>query len=121
MVHIQNATLAGGVAMGSSADFACGPAYALLVGSVAGLVSTLGYQYLQEMIVDNLGIHDTCGINNLHGMPGILGALFSVVIGNLVVVPNFSTTLQLAALGITLATSLIGGYVTGMVIDNMPG
>lgn len=45
-VHVQNATLAGGVAMGSSANLITTPYGALIVGSVAGIVSTLGYVYL---------------------------------------------------------------------------
>lgn len=28
------------------------------------------------MILKHLRIHDTCGVHNLHGMPGVLAALF---------------------------------------------
>ena len=46
-VHIQNATLAGGVAMGASADLIVYPFGALLIGSSAAVVSTLGFRFLQ--------------------------------------------------------------------------
>ena len=46
MEHVQNATLAGGVAIGASADMMLRPWAALTIGSVAGLISTLGYKYL---------------------------------------------------------------------------
>lgn len=46
MVDIQNATLAGGVAVGSSADLVIGPPFALLIGLAAGIVSTMGYVYI---------------------------------------------------------------------------
>ena len=45
MVHIQNATLAGGVAIGSAANLSFTPAGAVFVGIVAGIVSTAGYRY----------------------------------------------------------------------------
>ena len=45
-VHIQNSTLAGGVAIGTSADLMTQPFGALLVGTIAGVVSVLGYYYL---------------------------------------------------------------------------
>lgn len=45
-MHIQNATLAGGVAVGTCADMNIGPFGAMLIGFVAGIVSTLGFKYL---------------------------------------------------------------------------
>uniref|UniRef100_A0A4X2K452 Ammonium transporter Rh type A n=1 Tax=Vombatus ursinus TaxID=29139 RepID=A0A4X2K452_VOMUR len=46
MVHIQNATLAGGVAVGTCADMAIQPYGAMVIGSIAGIVSVLGFKFL---------------------------------------------------------------------------
>ena len=51
MEHIQNATLAGGVAMGTSADMMVQPLGALLIGFSAGLLSTAGYAYIKVSII----------------------------------------------------------------------
>uniref|UniRef100_A0A8C8MK08 Ammonium transporter Rh type A n=1 Tax=Oncorhynchus tshawytscha TaxID=74940 RepID=A0A8C8MK08_ONCTS len=79
MVHIQNATLAGGVAVGTCADMDIGPFGAMIIGFVAGIVSTLGFKFLTPILASNLGIQDTCGVHNLHGMPGILGGIAGIV------------------------------------------
>eukprot|EP00118_Oscarella_pearsei_P018577 m.190935 g.190935 ORF g.190935 m.190935 type:complete len:504 (+) comp39439_c2_seq3:210-1721(+) len=78
MVHVQNATLAGGVAIGNMADLMVEPWGAALVGVVAGTVSVLGYAFLQPAIT-KWKIHDTCGVHNLHGIPGIIGAIGAMV------------------------------------------
>ena len=138
MVDIQNATLAGGVAVGSSADLVIAPWGSLLIGLVAGLVSVLGYVFLSPKL-EKFGIYDTCGVNNLHGIPGIIGGLggfisASVADKNLygenisVVFPGRDggrTALeqglfQLAALVTTLAISILGGIFTGLIVKRIP-
>lgn len=46
MVHVQNSTLAGGVAVGSVCNMLIGPHGAILIGMLAGILSVLGYRYL---------------------------------------------------------------------------
>ncbi|GFR83667.1 ammonium transporter Rh type C [Elysia marginata] len=75
MVHIQNATLAGGVAVGAAASMPMEPYGAMLVGCVAGAISVVGYKIITPKMSQALKIHDTCGVHNLHGMPGVLAAV----------------------------------------------
>merc|ERR1712048_701828 len=76
-VPIQNATLAGGVSIGATANLFKdhGAFGAILVGMLAGAISCVGF--CRPLIS---GDYDTCGINNLHGMPGIFGGLVSVAL-----------------------------------------
>lgn len=79
MVHIQNATLAGGVAMGTASEFMITPYGSLIVGFCSGIVSTLGYVFLTPFMEKTLKIQDTCGIHNLHAMPGVIGGIVGAV------------------------------------------
>ena len=134
IIHIQNATLAGGVAVGAVADKDIGIFGAMIIGSVAGTISTLGYKYLLE-VLKNLRIHDTCGVHNLHGMPGVLSALATIVIsampskslyhenltdrclsGGLNRTPGAQAGYQCAGLLLTLGMSIVGGLLTGMFL-----
>ena len=45
-VHVQNATLAGGVAVGTLANMFIAPWGALLIGFLAGIISVIGYKYV---------------------------------------------------------------------------
>lgn len=138
MVDIQNATLAGGVAIGSSADLPIGPGFALLIGALSGIISVLGYTKLQSWLERSLGIYDTCGIANLHGIPGILGGLASVFaalslnhslflesIDHLIAesIVDRSSKLQaayqLAFLISTVSISSISGYFCGWIVKRV--
>ncbi|XP_046907432.1 ammonium transporter Rh type C-like 2 [Hypomesus transpacificus] len=79
MVHIQNSTLAGGVAVGTAAEFMLMPYGSLIVGFCCGVISTLGYIYLSPFLEKTLKIQDTCGVHNLHAMPGVIGGIVGAI------------------------------------------
>ncbi|XP_025270676.1 ammonium transporter Rh type B isoform X3 [Camponotus floridanus] len=93
MVHVQNSTLAGGVAIGTAAGMMCEPVGALIIGALSGVISVLGYKYLTPIMQKRLHIHDTCGVHNLHGMPGILAALFGALMADLASETSYSYSL----------------------------
>ena len=119
-VDIQNAALAGGVSIGAVANLDITPFGAVLIGCIAGLVSTAGYRYIQEFLLEKIKLHDTCGIHNLHGMPSLVGGLASVIVPHLIsdaVNPDTGNSgTQLAGMGLTLVTSIIAGGFTGSVM-----
>ncbi|KAF3854635.1 hypothetical protein F7725_022690 [Dissostichus mawsoni] len=82
-VHIQNSTLAGGVAVGTAAEFMLMPYGSLIVGFCCGIISTLGYIYLTPFMEKYLKIQDTCGIHNLHAMPGVIGGTWEPLLPQL--------------------------------------
>ncbi|XP_058453449.1 ammonium transporter Rh type A isoform X1 [Malaya genurostris] len=93
MVHVQNSTLAGGVAVGSICNLVIHPFGALLVGVIAGAISVLGYRFVTPAMLSNLRIADTCGVNNLHGMPALLSAVFSAIYASLATFETYGSSL----------------------------
>ncbi|KAK3252196.1 hypothetical protein CYMTET_38498 [Cymbomonas tetramitiformis] len=79
MVDIQNATLAGGVAVGAVANMVIGPGGAILIGMMSGMLSVGGFVHIQPWLQSKLGLHDTCGVHNLHGLPAVLSGILSIV------------------------------------------
>jgi len=136
MVHIQNASLAGGVAVGSSSDLVVGPFASILIGLLAGAVSTTGYVHITPRL--NKVVYDVCGVNNLHGMPGVMGgiagAISAAAAGEEEYGENISEIFsardvrsaseqgwyQGLALLVTLGMSIGGGLFTGLIVMNVP-
>uniref|UniRef100_A0A2K5NU03 Ammonium transporter Rh type A n=1 Tax=Cercocebus atys TaxID=9531 RepID=A0A2K5NU03_CERAT len=114
-VHIQNATLAGGVAVGTCADMAIHPFGSMTLGSIAGAVSVIGYKFLTPLFTTKLGIHDTCGVHNLHGLPGVVGGLAGIAAVALGA-SNTSVAMQAAALCSSIGTAVVGGLITGLIL-----
>ena len=79
MELMLNATLAGGVAIGSASDVIVAPWAAMFIGFVGGVLSALGFQKIGPFLSEKLGLQDTCGVNSLHGMPGIFAAIVSAI------------------------------------------
>ncbi|XP_046853448.1 ammonium transporter Rh type A-like [Xenia sp. Carnegie-2017] len=135
MVHVQNATLAGGVAIGTVANMIVEPWGALFIGTLAGVVSVLGYSYVTPFLSKFLKIHDTCGVNNLHGMPALVAGLAGVIYSRMSFVDDYHESLtnvfearenrteheqsikQLVAIFVTLAISIGSGLITGFIIS----
>ncbi len=76
MEDILNSTLAGGVIIGTSSDMITYSWLPLLLGVIGGIVSAIGFKKLNAKI----GVSDTCGVFNLHGLPGVLGGLAGVIV-----------------------------------------
>lgn len=79
MEVVMNATLAGGVMIAGCCEMIFNPGFAILVGGFAGMASALGYLKLTHFMAEKVKMHDTCGIQYLHGIPGQLGAVATAV------------------------------------------
>jgi ammonium transporter Rh len=106
---MANAALAGGVAIGATCNVVSAP-LALVIGAVAGALCVFGYAVVQPKLQKIFRIVDTCGVHNLHGMPGLVGGLAAVF-----VIPGIATA-QLAGIACTVALALIGGAVSGFIL-----
>jgi ammonium transporter Rh len=78
--QILNATLAGGVMMGSAADMIVSPFVSMCIGFSAGIVSTAGFHFFEHIIFKYLKLHDTCGVAYLHFVPGLLGGFIGCLV-----------------------------------------
>ncbi|XP_051837046.1 ammonium transporter Rh type C [Antechinus flavipes] len=138
MVHIQNATLAGGVAVGTAAEMMLMPYGSLIVGFICGIVSTVGFVYLTPFLESRLHIQDTCGIHNLHGIPGIIGGIVGAVTANEASMavygeeglkkafdfegsksswtPRTQGQYQAAGIFVSLAMAFVGGAIVGSIL-----
>ncbi|MCK5774629.1 MAG: hypothetical protein KAH25_00545 [Bacteroidales bacterium] len=108
---IANAALAGGVAIGSTFDHAT-HLEAMIIGLVAGAISTTGFAIFQAKQEKFHKIIDTCGVSNLHGVPGIFGGLAAIV-----VVDGLDASAQLKGIAITIVIAVVAGLITGKIVS----
>ena len=108
---IANAALAGGVAIGATCDYATHPE-AMIIGVIAGAISTIGFAIFQEKQEKFHKIVDTCGVSNLHGIPGIFGGLAAIV-----VVEGIDIAAQLKGILITIIIAVVAGLLSGKIIS----
>ncbi len=108
---IANAALAGGVAIGATFDHAT-HLEAMIIGAIAGALSTVGFAVFQEKQEKFHKIVDTCGVSNLHGIPGIFGGLAAIV-----VVDGLDVGAQLKAILVTVIIAVIAGLITGKIVS----
>ena len=111
IADIANAALAGGVAIGSTCDSAT-HSMAMVIGLMAGVLSTVGFAIIQAKQQKLMKIIDTCGVTNLHGLPGLMGGLAA-----LVVVQGLNIGSQLLGIGVTIVVAILAGFISGKVLN----
>ncbi|NXF66757.1 RHBGB protein, partial [Ciccaba nigrolineata] len=136
MVQLQDATLASVAVMGMAGEMLVTPFGALIAGFLAGLIPPLGFRFLTPVLRSRLKIQDSCGVQNVHGLPGILGSLLGTLLAALATADAYGGRLelvfplvaqgsrtapdqalcQLSALPVTLLLAALGGCLTGAVL-----
>ena len=126
-MDIQNATLAGGVAIGTVANIRLAPFGAVMIGLFSGLWSVFGYNIIMPYM-EEMGVHDTCGIHNLHAMPSVIGALASVFLAAYAqqssedAISYYGATAptqwwhQLVGIILCMSFAIFTGFVTGHIL-----
>jgi ammonium transporter Rh len=108
---IANASLAGGVAIGASVANVT-PGWSMLIGLIAGTISVFGYTIVQPRLQKVTGGVDTCGVHNLHGMPGVFGGIIAL---GLVASPLWQ--LIGVILSVVFATTM--GIIAGLIASRL--
>ena len=111
IADIANASLAGGVAIGATVANVT-PGWSMLIGLVAGALSVVGYTIIQPRLQKATGGVDTCGVHNLHGMPGLFGGIVAI---GLVASPLW----QLTGIIISVILAVIAGIVVGFIASRL--
>jgi len=140
MEVLLNGTLAGGICMCAPCNLIVNPGFAMLTGAISGAFAALGSMYLNAWCRKNLGLHDTCGVQSLHGIPGLIGGFtsavacgasrYNFVVDEMLAIefpsvwntrsPRQQAGMQLAGMGITLGISIATGLIGGFIASRLP-
>uniref|UniRef100_A0A8C8TTY0 Blood group Rh(D) polypeptide n=1 Tax=Peromyscus maniculatus bairdii TaxID=230844 RepID=A0A8C8TTY0_PERMB len=120
MVHIHNAVLAGGVAVGAPCSLIPSPWIAMVLGLTAGLISIGGAKCLPVCLNRMLQIQNPGGTHYTFGLPGVLGAVtyfcktrknsYSIFDVNQMII-------DFGALSFALAMGMAAGLLTGWLLN----
>lgn len=66
----------------------------MLFSNLCGFIFFSRHGRLQPFLVEKLRLHDTCGVHNLHGMPAILSAIFSIIYASIASTDNYKDSLN---------------------------
>jgi len=102
-----NASLAGGVAIGATVANVT-PGWSMLIGLIAGTISVVGYAIIQPRLQKATGGVDTCGVHNLHGMPGVFGGIVAL---GLVASPLWQLTGIIMSVIFAITTGIVVGFI----------
>ena len=108
---IANATLAGGVAIGSTADKIPAP-QAFVIGVLAGVLATVGFALLQSRFQNAVKKIDTSGVFYLHGLPGLFGGLAAIFLVN-----GISGFDQIKGILVTIVVAMVAGFIVGKIVS----
>ena len=111
IADIANASLAGGVAIGSTCDYA-NPASSMVIGLLAGVLSVFGFALILPWLQKSIKKVDTCGVMCLHGLPGLMGGIAAMF-----VVSGLNNRLQLKGIIIAVVIALVSGYISGLILS----
>lgn len=118
--------------MGAAADIITDPYRPMIAGWCIGVVSALGFLFLSGFLKNKIGLHDSCGVLNLHGIPGILGSVVVAISTSKNAIDNFGDNYedlytdgtrtantqsgyQMAGIGVTLGISIVSGLFAGFI------
>jgi len=111
IADIANASLAGGVAIGSTCDYA-NPVSSMAIGLLAGALSVFGFTVILPWLQKKIKKVDTCGVMYLHGLPGLMGGIAAIFI-----VSGINNKIQLTGIIIAVVIALVGGYISGLILS----
>jgi ammonium transporter Rh len=135
MEDVLNATISGGVVIGCTADLIVQPYICLIIGCCAGTLSVVGFNFIMPFLANRINLHDTCGVHNLHGMPGFFGGIIGAIISGVATPEEYGSSFsilfplvpgqrtsgmqagwQLAALALVLGVAIVGGVIAGLCL-----
>lgn len=75
--------------------------------------------YLSDVLEAKIGLRDTCGVHNLHGMPGLLGGLVPIL-ALTSCCEHSAAHAQVLAVICTLFLAIAGGALSAFLVKLIP-